>query len=643
MRWELSAEYLACIIICIIMVYSYNGSMLPTIKNKTFHFCLAVSLGSIFSNIVSTLMLNSYQMIPHIPMYIITIIYFIFTPLMGMVYFFYTVCVVYDEKEKIFKIWKYSAVFYLIYLGFIVTNPIFHSLFTIDRVTGYSRGSCIVVTYLLFYLYCIMCFVLIIIRRNYIDKTVRNILLSFPFIALIAILLQQVLKNVILTGAAACSALLIIYLYLQNKQISQDYLTGLSNRQEFLKMLEIRLKEKKSDVFAIVVISLNNFKMVNKKYGQQKGDVLLQQISNYLKSIMPITCLYRYNGDQFAIVMEKVTDDSVKKLLNDLFSRFQRPWEAKPYSCVISASIGITSYPHSAQEMEGIISGIEYAVAIARKGNGTTYQFCSKSMLEEMRRKNDIIDIMKERLKDDGFEVYLQPIYSVNDKSFKFAEALLRLNGTKYGNISPGEFIPIAEETGQILDITYMVLDKVCKIIKEMLDHGRVVDRIAVNFPAVQFLEEHLEEKIIGTAKKYKIPPSKIKIEITESTLISSFDRIKEFSERMNEYGIGFGLDDFGTGYSNITSVLCGTFDTIKLDKSLIWSSMINEKSASVVRYLSKGIREVGMNLLAEGVETKEQEDFVNSCGCDYIQGFLFAKPMPYLEAESFFEYCEID
>ena len=212
----------------------------------------------------------------------------------------------------------------------------------------------------------------------------------------------------------------------------------------------------------------------------------------------------------------------------------------------------------------------------------------------------------------------------------------MRIPDSPIGPIYPSEFIPIAEETGLIVDITYVVLDKVCKFINRLLEKGIQVGSIHVNFSAVQFSQPDLVDKVLEIIRSNHTPMSAIEIEFTESTLAESTEVVTEFALRMKDNGIKMGLDDFGTGYSNIATVINIPFGTVKLDKSLVRAAMDKSLSALAVKNLSYTFKQLGMKVIAEGVETDEQRSLVEGFGVDQIQGFYYAKPMPGDDMERF-------
>lgn len=643
MTWNISSECVSAVMLCIIWVYSRKGSPLPTLKNRLFQICFLITFCAMTSNVLSTEMLYRYQQIPLPLTWLVTTVYFAATPLMGAVYYSYAVAVLYEHREGALRVIAWSSLPALVYLALVLLTPFHKLLFDITPDAGYVRGPLILTTYLVFYLYCVACIIITLVKGGQTDPAAKRILVVFPVVAVAVIVVQQLFPDYILSGSAATCALLLLYLYLQNKQISIDHLTGVPNRQEFLKLLDLRLVKRKEAPFTILVVSLKNFKQINNSFSQQNGDLFLQTISRYLRDTVAPNTLYRYSGDEFAVLLEGGFQDFSHPLAEKLLDRLQHPWTAGGYTCVIPAVMGIVGYPDSAGSREDLISGIEYTVAQAKLDRGKSYSYCTPEMLEALRRRSAVADILKSELASGGFQVYYQPIMELETGRFGLAESLLRMNDTPLGPIYPNEFIPIAEDTGLIVEITYLVLERVCAFLRRLMDEGRDLDGISVNFSSIQFSQPDVKERIDRIVGAYGIPYSKIKIEITESVLLENYGQTRAFIQEMHSRGIRFGLDDFGTGYSNVSSVFSLPLDTIKLDKSLVHLSAVDQKYALAVRELVSVFKKCDMKVLAEGVETPGQRDFIADCGCDMIQGFLYARPMPEDRAEAYLGFPAVE
>ena len=253
------------------------------------------------------------------------------------------------------------------------------------------------------------------------------------------------------------------------------------------------------------------------------------------------------------------------------------------------------------------------------------------------RRVAELKDLIYHALKNREFEIYYQPLYNVCDGNFTEAEALLRLRDREGNFLSPEEFIPVAEQCGMIADIGDLVLDGVCKYIRMMLKCSADIDSISVNLSVVQLMQENAVRRLMDTIRRNGISPNRILFEVTESTLVTDYELISGKICEMNEKGVQFALDDFGTGYSNITHVIDLPFDVVKIDKSLIWDSVRSRKCNIMIRELTRTFKDINLSVIAEGVETKEHDDFVRQCGCDKIQGFRYAHPMPVSQAGDYF------
>lgn len=637
MSWNIAAECISTVMLCIIWNYSRQSHSLPTLKNKLFQVCFLTTFLAMTSNILSTICIQNTGVIPLWVNWPVTTIYFIATPLMGVIYFYYALSILYENQPRFPKRWLFLLLPAAVYLLMVISNPFTGCLFSLSLEARYEQGPLIITTYLVFYIYCLFTCVTVVALGKRVDPTIRNILACFPLIAALVVIIQQLFPEVILSGSAATCALLILYLYLQNKQISIDYLLGIPNHKEFLNSLQLQIKRHKDVSFTILLVSLRNFKQVNDTYGQQNGDEFLKTVCNYLSNTVKPYQLYRYNGDEFAVLIPESDKETVIRLVKAIDGRFNQPWKSRDFRCMIGTVIAVTTYPKSADTIEDLINALEYTVSVAKDGKNGNICYCGPGMLDHVKRRFKVIDVLKDALAQGGFQVYYQPIWSVEKQCFTLAESLLRLPATPLGPLYPSEFIPIAEETGLIVDITYYVLDTVCRFVHDLLDSGiTMLESVTVNFSGVQFSQHNPAEKVISIIESHGIPYRMIKIEITESVLAESRQELEKFIDLMHAKGVEVSLDDFGTGYCNLVSVLSMDVDVIKLDKSLLWAAQKDQKTAIMMKSLARSVHELGMRVVSEGVETDEQRAFAEECCCDWIQGYYYAKPMPGEDAKRF-------
>lgn len=636
MTWNIAPELISLVILGIIWIYSRKGSHLPSLKNRMFQGCLMVTFCAMLSNVLSTLMIYNTDTVPLLLTWTVTQIYFILTPLMGMAYFLYTVSVIYADSPSLKKIIWTGITPGCLYAVMVLLNPVTRNIFDLTEANGYTRGHLIFVTYLIFYAYCVASIIVTLCNHKKIEKEIYRILAAFPLLAVLVIIIQQIYSDIILSGSAATCALLIIYLHLQNKQISMDYLTNLPNRQELLNMLHLLTNKYPVRGFILLVVSLRDFRQVNNACGQQSGDAFLKSVGHFLSTIGPAGNVYRFSGDEFALLFTQENSDELDSCVSAIRERMALPWQINDYRFLIRAVMGIIRSADCDGSIENTIGGIEYAVSQAKSGKYGQVCYCDKEMLEKRERKHKVIRILKDKLADKSFEMYYQPIYSIETGKFQYAESLMRINDTPIGPIYPSEFIPVAEETGLIIEITYVILDKVCKFINRLRALGIQIDSIHVNFSAIQFSQQDLSKKVLEIIESNNTPMPAVKIEFTESTLAENPTVVAEFAEEMKSYGIMMGLDDFGTGYSNIATVINIPFGTLKLDRSLVQASIKNPTSALAVKNLVRAFKDLNMKVVAEGVETEEQRQLVEEFGVDQIQGFYYSKPLSETEMAEF-------
>ena len=287
----------------------------------------------------------------------------------------------------------------------------------------------------------------------------------------------------------------------------------------------------------------------------------------------------------------------------------------------------IIQCPDDAASPEDVIDLISITTDSERYGTAVVY--ASEINIEHKRRTSYIEYSLRSGLFENRFEVYYQPIYSTKKKKLIGAEALIRLRDEEGQFISPEVFIPIAEKTGTILRIGEFVFESVCKTLSEIDLESCGIEKIDVNLSVAQCMQEILADQLLTIISMYKLPKSIINMEITETAMAHTPEVLLHNIEKLVEAGIEFSLDDYGSGYSNMNYMLTLPFSMIKIDKGIVWSAFSDKRACLALKSTIKMISELGMAVLAEGVETKEQAEWLSELGCDYLQGFYFAKPMP--------------
>ncbi len=429
-------------------------------------------------------------------------------------------------------------------------------------------------------------------------------------------------------------------IYRTKERLSQlahyDILTQLPNRlyfQEYVKHAIDRSKHNNS-MFALLYLDLDNFKTVNDSLGHTIGDGLIQEVAKRLKkTIRDSDTISRQGGDEFLVLIEDITDkDIVKKVAQKILDEISKPYNIANHILHTTFSIGIAFYPDDGTNFQELLQYSDLAMYEAKKSGRNRYHLFSNSMLADIKSKHEIQTQLRYAMENGELSLHYQPQIKCNTEDIRGFEALLRWRSSVLGDVSPGQYIAAAEENGMIVDIGKWVLEEVCKQIKEF----KYRYKIAANISALQFEDIHFVEYVENLIGKYSIPPYKLELELTESILMSNINRSIQIMQRLKRLGILISIDDFGTGYSSLSYLKQFPADSLKIDRSFIQDLEFNEDAKSIVDAIIHIGHIFGMNVIAEGVESVEQAQFLKDNNFDDIQGYFYGYPMPFNELESY-------
>ena len=470
-------------------------------------------------------------------------------------------------------------------------------------------------------------------HRAIASRSLRKLMHIMPPLILFLGIMQQIFPNILMNGTISSLANLILFICFQSSRIGQDALTGLPNRHTFFQEMEAR--RRKPQYFHLILFYLEDMEMINRKFGIKEGDALLYMVGRYLEEYAPHYRAFRFSSTSF-LLYGSFPDypEHTKQVAQALRNRFEKPWEAAGITSRINVSVAHMICNSSESDDSYLISQLEYALARAREAGGGSVVFFDSRLKEQFERSQYVLTQVRQALEEESFQIFLQPIYSLKEKIFTSGEVLLRLNDKAGHAISPGEFIPLAEKTGLIDEISWLVLKKACHFLAG--DPELPLQTISVNMTAQQLNDPAFSRKIHSCLNQYGISPERLRIEITERTITENPPLVRSVMTQMTEEGLQFYLDDFGIGYSNLAGMMALPFETVKLDSSLLQNIAQNEKAFQVVKLLVDLLHHAGFIVVAEGLETKEQVEKAEEIGFDRIQGFYFAQPMPVEELESF-------
>jgi diguanylate cyclase (GGDEF)-like protein/PAS domain S-box-containing protein len=414
-----------------------------------------------------------------------------------------------------------------------------------------------------------------------------------------------------------------------------DPLTGLDNRVSFDRRLdrEINLHQRAAQQLALLCLDLDGFKEVNDLYGHAAGDLLLRDIAKQFTAVLSEDhMLARLGGDEFAVIAPHVADPAqVERLAEKLLKCLKNTGQHRTPMGLVSVSIGIALYPSDARERTELLSNADTALYRAKQEGKGTYRFFEAAMGAQIRERRSIEHDLRNAVENGELCLAYQPQAQLETGEVRGFEVLLRWAHPVRGPVPPSVFIPIAEESGLILKIGEWVMREACR---EAAGWKRPMN-IAVNVSALQLGSDGFSHLVQGILDETGLAPERLEIEITESALIRDPNRALLVLRRLKAIGVGIAMDDFGTGYSSLSNLQAFPFDKIKIDRSFIQAVHTKPQAAAIVRAVLGLGRGLGLPVIAEGVETPEELNFLGSEGCTEAQGYLFGRPAPIGELTS--------
>ncbi len=417
-----------------------------------------------------------------------------------------------------------------------------------------------------------------------------------------------------------------------------DPLTGLPNRKSFYVRLENELLQsscrsgEKRHVtdsrWALLFLDLNKFKDVNDTLGHDAGDELLQVVATRIRTCLRKSdYLFRLGGDEFTIILNDLRHDTdVAKVVEKIREEVARPCRIKEHDLYVNVSIGISVYPEDGENVETLVKNADMAM-YAAKGEGHGYRFFTEEMNMKALERMQMESHLRTALHNDQFMIYYQPLVDKQQQIIGM-EALLRWQHPEMDLIGPEKFIPLAEETGAIVPIGKWVLYTACQQAKTWHDAGHTEFYVAVNLSTRQFKDPDLVEMVVQALEATGLPPHCLRLEVTESGIMDDPEQAVVKMQLLRDRGIHFAIDDFGAGYSSLSYLKRFPIDTLKIDRSFVQGSLTNKDDQEIIKTILSMARSLNMKTVAEGVETKDQHEFLTRQGCQMMQGYYHGRPV---------------
>ncbi|NEQ50428.1 MAG: GGDEF domain-containing response regulator [Leptolyngbya sp. SIO3F4] len=418
-----------------------------------------------------------------------------------------------------------------------------------------------------------------------------------------------------------------------------DSLTKLPNHILFEQRFTQLLKTS-SQPIALLSISLDRLRQINNILGYPAGDSLLKSASHRLKACLPTdVILARLTGNQFAIALGHIIQISVvKKVATEIMDTLSRPFSLPGHEVFITASIGVAMYPDNSKELTVLMRQADAALEYAKSQKSSYCQFFQPDMAVATEHQIRLETWLRYALERDEFEVYYQPQLNLHTGCIEGVEALIRWHHPQAGNISPGRFIPLAEETGLIISIGEWVLETACHQARQWQNMNLGLHHMSVNLSSVQFNQGSLSQKVADILYNSGLSPSLLELEITETALMQDANAAVRTLNELKDRGIRLAVDDFGTGYSSLGYLQKLPIDTLKIDNCFVRGVTSDLKNQVILKSAIQMGHDLGLSIVAEGVETIEEQALLETYQCDFIQGYLIGKPMKAEQIQTYLE-----
>ena len=463
-----------------------------------------------------------------------------------------------------------------------------------------------------------------IVQRKKLSRVRCFNIFFFSLLNMVAVLIQFFVRKVQLSNFALAVAVMLIYVTLQRPEDELDAASGAFNARTFNRRGNMRIDSGKP--FWIFAMEINNMTVVNSSFGLNGGNQVIKEVADrFMSRLRKNQHLYRLSGVRFAVMFD--TKEGYEQFAERCKGIFDKPVSVNETELHITALACVISVP----EVTNKLSEVEDLIRYYRNSINVSEDIITadKDAIEKARRRELVDYAIQNAINNRTFEVYYQPIYCVNDKSFSGCEALIRLKDEKLGFISPDEFIPIAEQNGKIIEVGRFVIEEVCSFIKSERLQERGITFVDINLSVIQCMHPEIINDIEKTLEKYNVPRSMVNLEITETASAQSYAMLQTKLNELHSNGFTISLDDFGTGFASVEYLINFPFDVVKLDKSLVWAYMSTKKYEPILQHYMPMLHSLGTRIVAEGVETLEMANALIALGCDYLQGYYYSRPIP--------------
>ena len=558
--------------------------------------------------------------------YLVLIAYYIFFNAMPLL--FYLCFWFLTEKNRKMPLKQYWILFgiYLFFSLFTITSPFTHFVFWFDDNFVFHHGKLFYVYYILDVFYVGGGVLHFLRHKKHFTSNQIISLMFFTVACFVASVIQTLVPNLLITCFVFSLTILILFLSLENPDDYVDSESDVYNRSAFM----IRAQENMDFNKEMFIIGLYSEPLVHilRSIGEANRKLFYDIVFSFLKEKGGKENVYRLTYEKFAIMLTDITKEKCDEIVKEIYSFFKEPIKCGDIEISIAVNLKTVEYPEDISTMEDLLDLVEDSLEEKASLEEGASLRANPAILDHRRREHRIVQILEDAMVNKSFDIVYQPIYNIDKGGYTSAEALLRLPGFELGDITPEEFIPLAEKNGLALQIGNFVFKEVCKFISENKLWEKGIENIHVNLSVIQCMQEKLYEILFEIMNEYKLDYKYVDLDVSETTAILAKDTLLRNMNVMIENGMSFSLDNYGTGLSNTNTLVKYPFAYVKLDKTLVRSAVNDEKARIILHKTVSMVKDLDMKVVAEGVENMGEYDMVVYLGCNYIQGFMFSNPL---------------
>ncbi|MBQ3011706.1 MAG: EAL domain-containing protein [Oscillospiraceae bacterium] len=616
-------------LVAVLLIFYLDGKVinrfLPS-TSKYFIACLIFTALTALIDLIAGYLLS----LTHVPLWLnisVNTLYFIInivTTSSFALYLFTRILEHTHERHCMTRAHIGLSVLFIGYMALVILNLWNGWLFYFDDAGSYCRGPLNVAGYIVTVLQMALVLICFFKNRKSAGRPMRRVLIqTFP-VAVLCIIIQRMYPEIMLNGYIMSMVATVLFLTYQGQRQGVSTLTELNDRHRFFKQAENRIK--RNLPFQVFMINIKNFGAINRKYGHLFGDEVLYQFAFAMERLFKNGSSFHMNGTVFAIILPYTDQSTAEKQAGILLDFLEAGIECMQQH--IQPEYVVVDYIADEQEISAaeFYEKMEFAASKAYQQKHRYIRY-TPEMGDELSRRRYLQERLQTVDREHGYEVWFQPVKCLSTGRFCSMEALIRLREPDGSMISPGEFIPLAEETGQIASVTWFVLSEVSRILQQTPALGDV--SVSINLPMEQLLDKGFVPRLNSIVDRAGIAHRRICLEFTERAILDNFRQTMDIMEHLTRNGYRFFLDDFGSGYSNFNCLLQLPFQVIKLDACLLQSARENRESYSVIRTLTNMFHDMDLTVIAEGAETADEVAALTEQGVDRIQGYALARPMP--------------